>query len=177
VEKIGVARTLESISQAGLVLMVVDVFAGLDAGDEEIMALVKNKRGILVLNKIDLEDDASDKIKNELTQKLPGWPVVEISALLEQGIKKLEHTVVELVTGGRTLPRDGAMVSNVRHKNLLVKAAGHLMEAQEAISAGLTPELIAVDIRAGWEAVGEINGRVVAEDIVDKIFADFCIGK
>ena len=177
VEKIGVARTLESISRADLVLLVVDASVGLDSEDEEIIALVKNKRGILVFNKIDLETGHIFEIKNKLEIQLPGWPVVEISALLEQGIKKLEQTVVELVTGGRVLPRDGAMVSNVRHRNQLVKAREHLREAQEAINLGFTPELVAIDIRAAWEAVGEINGSVITEDIVDKIFADFCIGK
>ncbi len=177
VEKIGVARTLESIHQAGLILLVVDAVTGLDAGDGEIMALVKNKLGILVINKIDLDDGETVRIKDELSLALPDWPVVEISALLEQGIKGLEQTVVELVTGGRSLPREGAMVSNIRHKKQLVTATRHLKEAREAIEAGHTPELVAVDIRAAWEAVGEINGRVVTEDIVDKIFADFCIGK
>ncbi len=177
VEKIGVARSLESIDRADLVLMVVDASTELDSEDEEIIDLVKNKRGVLVLNKIDLEAGSAVKNKNQLTFKLPHWPMVEISALLEQGIKKLEQTVVELVTGGQVLPRDGVMVSNVRHRNQLVKAKEHLREAQEAINLGLTPELVVIDIRAAWEAVGEINGSVITEDIVDKIFADFCIGK
>ncbi|MCL2335956.1 MAG: tRNA uridine-5-carboxymethylaminomethyl(34) synthesis GTPase MnmE [Firmicutes bacterium] len=177
VEKLGVARTLAMIDQAGLVLMVADAWAGLDAGDEEIIALLQNKRGILVLNKIDLLQDGLGQVKNELAQKLPAWPVVEISALQEQGIKELEAAIVDLVTGGLALPADGVMVSNVRHKNLLFKALEHLTEAQEAVGTGLTPELVAVDLRAAWETVGEINGRAVTEDIVDKIFADFCIGK
>lgn len=178
VEMIGVERTRESIARADLVLAVLDVAGGLEREDREIIRLVRGRRGIVVLNKIDAADrEKTVSIKKIMEEQMPDWPVVEISALQEKGIRKLEQTVVELVTGGRVTPREGVMVSNVRHKNQLVKAGRHLREALEAVENGLTAELVAVDIRAAWEAVGEINGRVITEDIVDKIFTDFCIGK
>lgn len=178
VEKIGVERSRESIQRADLVLMVFDVAGGIDDEDEEIIHLVKNRRGIVVLNKIDIEaGEETGEIKRLVREKLNGWPVVEISALQEKGIRELENTVVELVTGGKVVARDGILVSNVRHKNQLLKAQEHLQEALDGVEAGLTPELVAIDIRAAWEAVGEINGSVITEDIVDKIFTEFCIGK
>ena len=177
VEKIGVERTRETIEMADLVLVVLDAAGGIDREDEEILSLVGNKRGVMVLNKIDVNALMNTTARDKTRDLLPGWPVVEISALQEQGIRELENTVVELVTGGRVITGEGIMVTNVRHKNQLVKAREHLSEAIAAIQGGLTPELVAIDVRGAWEAMGEINGSIITEDIVDKIFADFCIGK
>ncbi|MCG8402234.1 MAG: tRNA uridine-5-carboxymethylaminomethyl(34) synthesis GTPase MnmE [Firmicutes bacterium] len=177
VEKIGVERTRATIEMADLVLVVLDAAGGIDREDEEILSLVGNKRGVMVLNKIDVNAHMNTATRDKTRNLLPGWPMVEISALQEQGIRELENTVVELVTGGRVITGEGVMVTNVRHKNQLVKAREHLSEAIAAIQGGLTPELVAIDVRGAWEAMGEINGSIITEDIVDKIFADFCIGK
>ncbi len=179
VEKIGVERSRESIRNADLVLMVVDAGRGIDEEDREIFGIIKNKTGIAVINKIDIgkSDSHSTIVRKEIESSLKEWPVVEISALRGEGIKQLEETVVDLVKGGKAMVKESVMVTNVRHKNQLCKAKKHINEAINAIKGNITPELVAIDIRAAWEAVGEINGSVVTENIVDKIFSEFCIGK
>lgn len=175
IEKIGVQKTKTSIETADLVLLVFDVASGLEDEDLEIAELVRNKRGIKILNKIDLTASAGlvAKVQNILSR----WPLVEISVLSEAGLAELEEQIYQLATGGTVIPRDGVMVTNVRHKHQLQKSLLHIQEAQAAIEAGLTLDLIAVDLRDAWEAMGEISGTVITENIVDKIFADFCIGK
>ncbi len=175
IEQMGVQKTRESINKADLIILVFDATAGYEDEDRRIVELVREKKGVKVLNKVDIVDD--EEMRKLLHEVLPGWPLVEISALLETGIEKLEKTIVRLVTGGRDIPRNGAIISNVRHKNQLQKALDHLRQAEQAIREGATLDLLAVDIRAAWEAVGEITGTVVTENILDKIFADFCIGK
>jgi tRNA modification GTPase len=175
IEKIGVQKTRESIDQADLVLLVFDAETGFSNEDEEIIDLVKQKKGIKILNKIDLKHYTD--LKNKLSGVLPGWPLVEISAIQEAGIDDLEKVIYDLVTQGRVVPRDGTLVSNVRHKNQLKKALENVKEAQAAIKSGLALDLIAVDIRGAWQAIGEINGTAITENIVDKIFEEFCIGK
>ncbi|WP_449241620.1 tRNA uridine-5-carboxymethylaminomethyl(34) synthesis GTPase MnmE [Desulfoscipio gibsoniae] len=176
IEKIGVQKTVESINAADFVIMVFDAQDGISNTDNKIIEMIKNKRGIKVLNKIDIQDD-NVAINKHLNGILPHWPLIEISALMKKGIEKLEKEIVLLITDGKAIPRDGVMVSNVRHKNQLVKAIHHLQDIQKAISRGVSIDLIAIDIRGAWEAVSEITGTAITENIIDKIFAEFCIGK
>ncbi|AGL03977.1 tRNA uridine-5-carboxymethylaminomethyl(34) synthesis GTPase MnmE [Desulfoscipio gibsoniae] len=177
IEKIGVQKTRESIDIADFIIMVFDAQDGLNSADDQIIELVKTKRGVKVLNKIDIQDMKNSDISYKLTNILPHWPLVDISAFEETGIEKLEKEIVSMVTEGKVVPKDGVMISNIRHKNQLVKAVNHLRDVKEAISQGVSIDLIAIDIRDAWEAVSEINGTAITEHIVDKIFSDFCIGK
>ncbi|TYO96422.1 tRNA uridine-5-carboxymethylaminomethyl(34) synthesis GTPase MnmE [Desulfallas thermosapovorans] len=177
IEKIGVQKTRESIKAADFIIMVFDALDGINEIDNEIIKLVQPKKGVKVLNKIDLQEQENPSLKEQLKIILPDWPLVDISALEERNIEKLEQEIVNMVTRGQVIPGDGIMVSNVRHKNQLVKALQHLTDVRDAIEQGMSLDLIAVDIRGAWEAVSEINGTAVTEHIVDKIFADFCIGK
>jgi len=177
IEKIGVQKTRESIAAADLIILVFDAQDGLNNMDKQIIDLVKTKKGIKVLNKIDLQDQMESDMNRVLTNLLPQWPLVDISVLEERGIDKLEHKIVDMVTGGQVIVKDSIMISNIRHKNQLVKAIKYLEDVQSAVRQGISIDLIAIDIRGAWEAVGEITGTAVTEDIVDKIFAEFCIGK
>lgn len=177
IEKIGVQKTRASIEAADFIIMVFDALDGINDIDNEIIELIQTKKGVKVLNKIDLQEQENFNLKEQLKSVLPDWPLVDISALEERGIEKLEQEIVNMVTRGQVIPRDGIMVSNVRHKNQLVKALRHLTDVQGAIDLGMSLDLIAIDIRGAWEAVSEINGTAVTDHIVDKIFADFCIGK
>ncbi len=177
IEKIGVQKTKESIHAADFIILVFDAYDGLNKIDEQIIDMVKLKKGIKVLNKVDIQDREKLYITHKLKKILPHWPLVDISALKERGINKLENEVVSMVTGGKVIPRDSIMISNIRHKNQLVKAVNYLKDVKNAISQGISIDLIAIDIRGAWEAVSEITGTAVSENIVDKIFAEFCIGK
>lgn len=175
VERIGVERSRQLIKQADLILFVLDVCDGIESEDREIIDLVKNMRGIVILNKIDLCE--SRNLKSQVNELLPQWPVVEISALKEEGLSRLEDAIEEVVLGGGIAASDSVLVSNVRHKEALSRAKQHLSDAINGMDEGIPADLLAVDIRGAWEALGEITGKTVSEDLVDKIFADFCVGK
>jgi tRNA modification GTPase len=147
VERIGVERSRLALERADLALMVIDGSQALEQGDWAIGRLVGNKAALLVINKNDL---APAQNQDQLADFLPAAQRVHISALANEGIEALEEGIVELVT------------------------------AQAAIAAqqaDLSPDLVSIDVRAAVDALGEITGETVTEDLLDTIFSKFCIGK
>jgi tRNA modification GTPase len=151
--------------------MVIDGSEKLEAGDWEIEKLVGNKPALLVINKNDLTSVAAP------ADFLPAARRIRISALAGEGIEALEEAIVELVAGGSVILADTPLVSNPRHKALLQHALSHTQAAIAAQQAGLSPDLVSIDVRAAVDALGEITGETVTEDLLDTIFSKFCIGK
>lgn len=174
VERIGVERSRAALERADLALMMIDGSCNLDKGDWEIARLVGSKPALLVINKNDLPRQAG---LETLADFLPTAPRVYISALAHQGIDKLETALVDLILGGGVTIADTPLVSNPRHKALLQRALEHTQAAIAARQAGLSPDLISIDVREAVQALGEITGESVTEDLLDTIFSKFCIGK
>ena len=172
VEIIGVEKTRQILAGAGLILFMIDAGQGVTGEDCEIIKTVDREKTILIINKIDVE---------ESPELPPGeeWniPRVEISALKGEGIENLESKIEQMVTGGRTGSPDSIVVSNIRHESALVKARGNLAEFMARADERVPPDLLSIDIRGAWETLGEITGSTVTEDLLDRIFNDFCIGK
>lgn len=175
VEKIGVEKTREMIGTADLVLVVLDAARGLTEEDHAVIELVGEKEVIFLVNKVDVKET---KIDNNEIKRLAGErPLIWISAVKGEGLQELEEAIVKMVLGGRVAVSDTIMVANIRHKQALEKAGRHLEEAVSGIKEKVPVDVVAIDIRAAWEALGEITGSTVTEDLLDRIFADFCIGK
>ncbi|MTI80687.1 MAG: tRNA uridine-5-carboxymethylaminomethyl(34) synthesis GTPase MnmE [Firmicutes bacterium] len=174
VEKIGVERSKEIINNADLILFVIDASEGITNEDYEIIKLLKNNNVIVIVNKIDI--NSSFNI-NELKNEFKDTYITEISALHNMGLEKLEQEIVEKVMGGQVSVDDQLLVTNMRHKHALDKARLHIIEVINGINNGVPGDLISIDIKSAWEALGEITGSAVSEDIIDKIFNEFCIGK
>ncbi|HBV97921.1 MAG: tRNA modification GTPase [Peptococcaceae bacterium BICA1-7] len=172
VEKIGVEKTRQTIEEAGLILFVIDAAQGVTGEDCEIIKTVDREKTILIINKIDVEESPELPLEEE-------WsiPRVEISALKGEGIEILEEKIEHMVTGGRTGSPDSIIVSNIRHESALVKARGSMEEFMSLADEGVPPDLLSIDVRGAWETLGEITGSTVTEDLLDRIFNDFCIGK
>lgn len=175
VEIIGVEKAKELLDLADLVLVLIDATAGLTGEDREILAQVESKNAVYLVNKVDLT--GGEEVKEQLREMAGGRPVLKISALTGEGIEALEEAIFEQVIGAPAIAADALLVNNIRHKNALEKARRCLAEALEGVRAGLPEDLLAIDLREAWEALGEITGSTVAEDIIDRIFANFCIGK
>jgi tRNA modification GTPase len=154
--------------------MVVDGSCELEKGDWEIEALVRGKPALLVINKHDLPSTQNVTIPADF---LPATPRIHISALINEGIDALETAIVDLVMGGKVILADTPLVSNPRHKNLLQRALEHTQAAIVAQQEGLSPDLVSIDVREAVEALGEITGETVTEDLLETIFGKFCIGK
>jgi len=169
VEALGMERSRRAVEQADLVLFVVDASEPLTPADEEIQNLAQSKVRLTAANKCDLP------LRAEL-DRLP-QPLVITSALTGEGLDELEDKLVELALGGSVLSSDAPLVANVRHKEALERAGKHLLGAQESLRSGMPDDLVAIDLTAALNALGEITGETVTEDLLETIFSRFCIGK
>ncbi len=174
VERIGVARTRNVVAAADLVLAVLDAASGLEAEDREVLALAAGKPLVVLINKIDL---APAGIDPDEIRRLVAGPVLRVAVREGRGLDKLEEVIADLVLGGQVAGRDPILISNVRHKNALERARRYTNEARAALTGGLPLEMAAIDVRNALDALGEITGATVGDDLLDRIFADFCIGK
>ena len=173
VEQIGVERTRTYLENADLVLLLLDSAEALTDEDFEILALTEQKKRILVVNKSDLGSRFDESV---LQEKAGGSPIVTISAAQQTGIDALKQAIVELCSLG---PVQGAnaLVSNLRHVEALSDARESLRGALQTLDAGMPMDMCSIDLSAALESLGLITGASVSADIVDKIFAEFCVGK
>lgn len=174
VERIGVARTHEVAAEADLVVVVLDSASGLQEEDRRVLAMVAGKPSVVLINKIDVAPDGIDP--DEL-RALVEAPVVRAAVLVGRGLEELEETIANMVLGGLVAGRDTIYLSNVRHKAALERARGYLVEVQGGLRLGLPMEMAVIDVRGAMDALGEITGETVGEDLLDRIFSEFCIGK
>lgn len=174
VESIGVRMAMERAAGAALIIFVADLAADFQ-GDIEILSGLDRDRTIVAANKADI---AMERLA-EARRAFEGFEVVAISALTHDGIEPLKGLMFEKASGkgpGMEAPA-GELVASVRHRDCLEKCLQRLACAREAVRDGLARELVAADIRASIDALGEITGETTTEDILDMVFSSFCIGK
>ncbi len=171
VEKLGIERSREALARADLALMTVDVSEPLQEADSQIAELIGDKPAILVANKIDLPQLAL------LDQLLPGVKRVRVSALSGQGLEDLEQAILETVLSGKVMASDVPLVTNPRHKEALQEALDHVEAAREASTSDIPTDLLAIDVTAAVNALGEITGETATDDLLQIIFSEFCVGK
>lgn len=166
VEKEGVVRSKDAVKNADIVLFMNDIKEKLaDELYKQILELSGSERIIVVANKVDLGDDFSFKAD------------VKISSLTGEGIGDLFTLLKKKAIGSYHYTEKTAIVSNLRHYNALQNASKHLKNAQKSISEKYSNEFIAVDLRNAENSLGEIIGEITSDDILNNIFAKFCIGK
>ncbi|NLB20084.1 MAG: tRNA uridine-5-carboxymethylaminomethyl(34) synthesis GTPase MnmE [Clostridium sp.] len=169
VEKLGVDRSKSKIQEADLIIFVLDRSRPLDQEDKDIITFIENRKSITLLNKTDLEE------RLNIDRKLLGENI-EVSAINGFGMEELKRKIKELFFRGSIEVSD-LMVTNRRHKEALMRALEKLILAKNAIDQGISLDLAAIDLNASWNYFGEITGDTLSEDLVEKIFSDFCIGK
>lgn len=171
VEKIGIERAQETLKNADLVLFILDSSSGLGPEDFHIAELVVSKKVILVLNK----SDKPAGIGNVSELEIPA-PVVTISASKNEGINELKKVIYNLFITSNVTAGD-FILTNTRHKILIENALGSLYKAVVAVKDGLSEEFTATDLLSALNYLGEITGEVPTEEILDRIFSNFCVGK
>ena len=169
IEKIGVDRSRSKIEEADLVVFVLDRSKDLEKEDLEILDFIGDKEKIVLLNKSDL----SKKID---LKNLGIEHFVEISALVGSGIDKLKDEIKEIFFKDNFMESE-ILVSNQRHIEALMRAKERLIEGKHAVESGIALDLAGIDLNSAWSYLGEITGDTLSENLVDKIFSDFCIGK
>jgi tRNA modification GTPase len=171
IEKIGIEYTKKAVEETELILLVIDSSEELKEEDREIIEILKDKNLIIVYNKIDLPEKNSKKIIENL---LPERPIVETSTLKNQGIENLKKLMKEIIKFDNT--KEDILITNLRHKELLEKCKNSLENA--LISLEIYPlDIISLDLKEAINYLGEITGINITEELLDKIFSQFCVGK
>ncbi|MHB0798875.1 tRNA uridine-5-carboxymethylaminomethyl(34) synthesis GTPase MnmE [Bacillus thuringiensis] len=174
VERIGVERSKEMMSQADLVLVVVNYSEALTNEDEDLFHAVQGKDFIVIVNKTDLPQAIDMELVTELAE---GNRVITTSLIEEQGIDELEKAIADLFFEGTIDSTDMTYVSNARHIGLLTQAGQTIGDAIEAIENGVPIDMVQIDLTRTWEILGEITGDTVHESLIDQLFSQFCLGK
>ena len=174
VEKIGIEKSREIATTADLVIALFDSSRELDDEDLEILKIAKNKKSIIILNKMDLEtkiDEQNEKIKQTKA------PIIKISALKKEGIEKLEEEITKLFNLNEINLDNEIVITNARHKNLISKAIENVKKTKETMKNKMPLDIVAIFIKDILEDLANITGEIVTDDIIDEIFAKFCLGK
>lgn len=175
VEKIGVERSYKLLDEADLILLMVDATGTLTADDQLIFDKIKSKKMIVLLNKIDLT--INEDILNKITGVFENQTILKISTKEKIGIEQLSDHIKKLVLKGDFKSANEVTVTNSRHYAALVRAKDYLNQINQSIDLELPVDFLTIDLINSYQALGEITGQTVGEDILDKIFAEFCIGK
>ncbi|ENZ00186.1 tRNA modification GTPase mnmE [Clostridium thermobutyricum] len=170
VEKIGVERSKEKLEEADLVVLMIDTSRAIEAEDREIIEVVKDKNTIVLLNKVDLEEKISrDELKDFSN-------FIEISAKTGFGIEDLKAKIKDMFFSGE-VDSESLIISNNRHKQALIRALENCIEAKDRLDKNEFLDLISIYVTSGMKSLGEITGAELEEDLVNKIFSEFCCGK
>lgn len=174
VEKIGVEKSKEVLAEADLILFVLDASRDLTKEDYEIFDILSGKNIIFVLNKVDLPK----KIDEEELKKLVGnGIIVEVSTVERTGLDKLESEIYNLVFKGKVSATEEEIITNARHREVLINAKKHMESVIEAIEKGYSEDLITIDVNGALNEIGKITGETATEDVINQIFERFCVGK
>ena len=174
VEKIGIAKSRETANTADLIIAIFDASKEIDEEDLEVIDFIKNKKAIIILNKMDLKAKIDEN--NENLKKLSG-NIIKMSALKNVGIDKLYEKITEMFNLNEINLDNENVITNVRQKNLITKAIENVKKAKETIEQKMPIDIVAIFIKDILEDLGKITGEVVTEDIIEEIFANFCLGK
>ena len=173
VEKIGVERSKSYIKSADIALVLFDNSEAVTDEDFDALRLTEGKKRIIVINKSDIRAEFDTAAIKEFTD---GDRVIYISTKTGEGIEELKNTIAEMCNFDK-IGRGSTLVSNMRHAQALSEAKNALMSALETLESGMPMDMCSIDVSAALESLGLITGVSVSADIVDKIFAEFCVGK
>ncbi len=174
IEEEAIRRSQMSIRGADLVLLILDASAPLDAEDEKIFDLVRGRNVIVVLNKCDLKTELDERRAQTV---FPGTPIMRVCALNKEGIKELEKKIVAQVWQGNLNDTHGVLISNARHAHALQEALAAVTDARETLQKRSSLEIVSEQIKRAVNFLDAITGRHVDNDLLEQIFARFCIGK
>ncbi len=202
VEQIGVQRSRSAAASADLVLLVFDGSAELSAQDHLLSTELRSmgfgvepgegdsrrssiagdipsparsgRPVVVVVNKSDLSRRLD---RAELQRMWPAVPLIDTSTLTGMGLPELEDSVADLVLAGKTLQSSSVLVTSARHQEALRRAAAHLQATLVPLEQRLPLDFVSIDLRAAYDILGEITGETASDDLLDKIFSEFCIGK
>lgn len=174
VEKIGVERSRKALSEADLILFVLNNNEPLTDEDRTLYEVIKNEDAIVIVNKTDLERRLDIE---EVKTMIGNTPLIQTSMLKQEGIDELELQIRDLFFGGEVQNQDMTYVSNSRHISLLKQARQTIQDAIDAAEAGIPMDMVQIDLTRTWELLGEIIGESASDELINQLFSQFCLGK
>ena len=174
IEEIGVKRALKLSEEADLIIAIFDASMPLDKEDIDILNIIKNKKAIILLNKIDLDDmklEENAQLKNASTN------ILKISAKNGEGINNLYELIYNMFGNKEITMNDGVIITNIRHKNQIDKAIKSVNAALKSSEQNFPIDIVSIPIKQILYDLSIITGEDVSEDIINEIFSKFCLGK
>ncbi len=166
VERLGIERSYEAMADADLTLVVIDGTSSSDPHSHDLISRAYSQgKALIVANKCDLPNFQ------------PQADEIPVSALTGQGIDALKEAAIRILAPGAEAQSDGGFITSLRHENLLREAASMLEKARAAATAGFPHELLLLDLYCALQPIDAITGVTTADDILNRIFSTFCIGK
>lgn len=176
VEKIGVTKAKELAEEADLIIYIVDSSRELDDNDREILSIIKDKKSIVLFNKSDLESKISIKDMDNIRENTESV-ILKISAKDQLGIDEFEDTVKGMFFNGEVDFNDEIYISNARQKYTILEAYESIKLVKDSILNEMPEDFFTIDLMNAYESLGKVIGEAVEDDLVDKIFSSFCMGK
>lgn len=174
VEQIGVERSKKAITQADLILLLLDGSENLTTEDQNLLALTNDKKRIVILNKMDIERQLTPEyLKDEFGIE----NVVATSVKLQTGLDAVEQQIADLFFEGIEDSNNTVMVTNSRQVGLLQQAKNSLNEVIRGIEVGMPIDLVQIDMTNSWDKLGEITGESAPDELITQLFSQFCLGK
>ena len=203
IEKIGVEKSVAYAGEADLIVWVIDSTRDFEKEDFEILELIKNKRAVVLLNKLDVKGELTvEDVRKMLKKGLFGcetgifegdtaentgagngcWvfgepPVIGISTKTQEGIEELTETVCHMFYNKEIDFNDQVYITNMRQKQALISAKESLERALESVNAGVSEDFYTIDLMDAYKSLGEVIGESLEDDLADEIFSKFCMGK
>jgi tRNA modification GTPase len=174
IEEIGVEKALNVVKDADLILAILDNSKELNEEDLKILDLIKNKNSIILLNKIDIQENNLENNKEIINTNKK---IIKISTKNREGIDKLYNEIEKMFNLKEIDIDNGNLITNIRHKNQITASIKNLNDAIEAIKLNLPTDIISISIKQCLDDLGKITGENVTEDIINEIFSKFCLGK
>ena len=173
IEEIGVNKAIKLTNDADLIIAILDSSVKLEKEDLEILKLIENKNAIIILNKIDLGEQKVDlKLINKLNK-----PIIKLSAKTGEGVEELYNVIVELFNINELELDKGEIITNLRHKTQIKKAIESIKNSVISIKENMPIDIVSINIKEILINLGDITGDNVTDDIINKIFSKFCLGK
>ena len=173
VEKIGVERSQKALQQADLVLLLLDGSKNLADEDKALIEETKNKKRIIILNKMDI----GQNLNVQEMKKLTNSEVISTSILKQVNLDELENLIKKLFFSGITNSNDQILVTNQRQSGLLAKAKKQLEDVISAVEDGVPVDIAQIDFNGAWDTLGEITGDSAPDELINALFSQFCLGK
>ncbi len=173
VECIGIAKSKESMEKADFIICVLNQNESLSEEDREVLSLIEEKDGVILLNKSDLPA----ALQKEEIMRYSNKKVIPFSAKRGEGLDELEDYLNQLLSDRKMDSKEEIYITNVRQREALLRTKESLEKVEESIQAGMPEDMYAIDLTDAYESLGLIIGETVEEDIIEKIFKDFCMGK